>query len=362
MPPGIGHINPQILMRLLQQQQGGQGPPLTPITPQRITQGIERGAPPQAQQQPGGFSGFMQKPGVIDMLLSTGSALLAQSDQPGSLGGALGRALPVGMQALQQGQQNAALDEVFKDAPPEMQQLVRGLPLAAKAQMALQMMQRQAPEPVVVGAGDRLVDRTTGNVLLGTEIDTDYSYHMVGDNTIAVMSNGQLVDQFSFEGAEDVDFSDVSSLRKEFEGSIGEIDDAVAAYSKVVEAGTGDQTPAKDIALVFNYMKTIDPGSIVRESEFATAQNAAGVPAIVRNIWNRVLEGTRLGVDQRREFVASARGQLASQVPVYEGRRDFYRSIAERNRFNVDDVIRDPFEGVELGGGRPDPLGIRGGG
>jgi len=38
----------------------------------------------------------------------------------------------------------------------------------------------------------------------------------------------------------------------------------------------------------------LDPGSVVRESEFATAQNAAGVPDQVRNMYNKVLSGTRL--------------------------------------------------------------------
>lgn len=130
MPPGIGFINPQIIMRAMQQR-----------------------AP---QQGPGGLTGFLQKPGIRDALLATGSALLAQSDQPGSLGGALGRALPMGVQAYQQGQQSAALDEAFADAPESMRRLMAGLSMTQRQGLAgnLLMQQMSPGEGFTLGPGD----------------------------------------------------------------------------------------------------------------------------------------------------------------------------------------------------------------
>lgn len=59
---------------------------------------------------------------------------------------------------------------------------------------------------------------------------------------------------------------------------------------------------AGDIGLIFNYMKTLDPGSTVREGEFATAANAGGVGTKVLNLYNKVISGERLTPEQRGAF------------------------------------------------------------
>jgi hypothetical protein len=51
-------------------------------------------------------------------------------------------------------------------------------------------------------------------------------------------------------------------------------------------------------------MKILDPTSVVREGEQATAQNAEGVDARTRNIFNRLLTGERLTKGQRQDFVS----------------------------------------------------------
>lgn len=67
-----------------------------------------------------------------------------------------------------------------------------------------------------------------------------------------------------------------------------------------------EKTAAGDLALIFNYMKMLDPGSVVREGEFATAQNTAGVPDRLRNVFNRLLSGERLSPKQRKSFISQA--------------------------------------------------------
>jgi len=59
--------------------------------------------------------------------------------------------------------------------------------------------------------------------------------------------------------------------------------------------------------MIFAYMKMLDPGSVVREQEFANAQNAAGVPDQVRNAYNKALRGERLNPEQRAQFLSSAK-------------------------------------------------------
>jgi hypothetical protein len=69
---------------------------------------------------------------------------------------------------------------------------------------------------------------------------------------------------------------------------------------------------AGDLSIIFSYMKLLDPPSSVREGEQATAQNAAGIPAQVRNWYNRVMTGERLAPEQRNDFVKQAFGIYTS--------------------------------------------------
>jgi hypothetical protein len=50
-------------------------------------------------------------------------------------------------------------------------------------------------------------------------------------------------------------------------------------FQKIKNASNNETaTAASDISLLFAYMKMLDPKSIVRESEFAMAQNMGSLP------------------------------------------------------------------------------------
>jgi hypothetical protein len=89
---------------------------------------------------PSGLAALLARPGIRDALLATGSALMAQSNQPGSIGSALGQALPMGFQAFQQGKQEAEIDALLESAPPEMKRLLKALPAQARVAALLSMM------------------------------------------------------------------------------------------------------------------------------------------------------------------------------------------------------------------------------
>ena len=92
-------------------------------------------------------------------------------------------------------------------------------------------------------------------------------------------------------------------FRKEYSDQTKGYQEVKSAYGRVLAS---DQTAAGDIALIFNYMKMLDPGSVVREGEFATAQNAGGVDAKVYNLYNKLMTGERLKPDQRKMFTKQA--------------------------------------------------------
>lgn len=131
MPPGIGYGNQPFL---------GRRQHSTPDWQQNVNVGRAPG--------PSGLTRILQQPGLSDALIAAGTSLLSQSDQPGNLAGALGRSIPVGVQAFRQGQQRSALDQAMEGAPPEMQNLLRALPQGQQAPALFSMMQGQQEEEV----------------------------------------------------------------------------------------------------------------------------------------------------------------------------------------------------------------------
>lgn len=98
---------------------------------------------------------------------------------------------------------------------------------------------------------------------------------------------------------------------------------------------------ASDIAMIFAYMKILDPNSVVRETEFATAQNAAGVPDRIKNVWNRILEGQRLNPQQRQDFLNQARSIAKRQTGQYQRTLDQYKGVADRSGVDFRNVVVD---------------------
>ena len=98
--------------------------------------------------------------------------------------------------------------------------------------------------------------------------------------------------------------SDVTKNVRAIEESTGKM--KAAAKSKTVQ---GDQ------ALIFTWMKTLDPTSTVREGEYATAKDSTLIPAWAMDLYNKSVDGTLLLDTERTKFLQAAEGQLgASRV------------------------------------------------
>jgi hypothetical protein len=128
------------------------------------------------------------------------------------------------------------------------------------------------------------------------------------------------------------------TMRKEFD-NLPEVKNfkIVRAAKQQVEAlaRKKDASATDDIAIIFSYMRMLDPNSVVREGEFATAQNAAGIPQQIQNLYNRALQGNRLSFEQRQEM-----GRTAGRV--YIPLRDAYNEAANKYRGYAQDAGIDP--------------------
>lgn len=105
---------------------------------------------------------------------------------------------------------------------------------------------------------------------------------------------------------------------------------------------TAPKTGAGDIALIFSFMKVLDPGSTVREGEFATAANAAGVPSAIAGMYNRIIGGGKLAEGAREEITAAADKIWQKASERQSALTNQYAAIAKRGGMNVKNVIIDP--------------------
>lgn len=107
-----------------------------------------------------------------------------------------------------------------------------------------------------------------------------------------------------------------------------------------LQAAAKDPSAAGDLALIFAYMKLVDPGSTVREGEFANAQNSAGLDEKTRSIWNRALTGERLTPKVRADFVGQSEKLYKSHEQTFNATKALYTELANAYQLNPDRVTK----------------------
>lgn len=136
--------------------------------------------------------------------------------------------------------------------------------------------------------------------------------------------------------------SDVNTTRGKFVAESGDYLSMGGSLKKIL-AGAKEGTGAGDLSVVFSYMKTLDPTSTVREGEFANAENSAGIPAKVTNIYNKLLNGERLTNKQRRDFVSMAKELFKAAEPAQAERVRQYTNLAKQYGVSPDMIIYSPY-------------------
>jgi hypothetical protein len=130
------------------------------------------------------------------------------------------------------------------------------------------------------------------------------------------------------------------NLRKEFT-ALSKDYKAIQEGADRVRVGSELNNAVGDLSLIFGYMKLLDPGSVVREGEFANAENAQGVPDRIRNTWNKIMSGERLNPSSRQEFVAAANAPAGQQQSRHKRMIDQFTGISEAAGADPSRVIVD---------------------
>lgn len=138
------------------------------------------------------------------------------------------------------------------------------------------------------------------------------------------------------------DIKDVFGAHKEYYDQSKQYHLMGQALNKMLKSVQMDSA-AGDLGLIFGLMKALDPTSVVRESEQASAENAAGVPERIRNLYNKLINGERLSPKQRMDFLRQAQGMFQALEEEQAVRDKYFTGYAQRHGMNVDDVVANPY-------------------
>lgn len=193
---------------------------------------------------------------------------------------------------------------------------------------------RQRVELAKLGADLGLTQAQTAKTLKDTEkLSADLQ------KSALELATGGGIDpekRFKFEG----------DLRKEYSDQTKGFQETREAYERIKAS---QDNAVGDLSLIFAYMKMLDPGSVVREGEFATAEKAAGVPERILNIYNKTLAGERLSSGQRETFKGQAKSLLDAAQKREKTVRAGIDNVIKSYRLNPDNVF------FEVGEAPPKP-------
>jgi hypothetical protein len=94
-----------------------------------------------------------------------------------------------------------------------------------------------------------------------------------------------------------------------------------SAYGQITDS-LKSNSPAGDLAAATKFMKLLDPGSVVRESELAMAMAASGALDRARNYAELRISGKKLTPDQRKDFQQLSDQLFGTATTVYNAKRN----------------------------------------
>lgn len=147
-------------------------------------------------------------------------------------------------------------------------------------------------------------------------------------------------------------------LRKEY-NTLPEVKDfksqtsAFASLQSAAQRAQGEKNGAADIALVFAFMKTLDPTSTVREGEFAAAAKSGSFGETIANIVSKIENGEILTDEQRAKFVETAARIYSGGRNSYRDTLDIYQGIAADQGLDINRTVPNYEPTAPLVSGRP---------
>lgn len=212
---------------------------------------------------------------------------------------------------------------------------------AQQAAVKAKYAEREAVDAIVKRASDLgLTKAQTNEVLAKT-------------NKLGVETKKAVLELENFKKTGGADpakvFEQEEKLRKEYQDRTKVYGELGTTFSNI-NASAKAKTGPGDIALITGFMKMLDPGSVVRETEFATARDTAGLYERLLNTSQKLQSGQLFTLDskQRQEYVDLAQQYLKAAQKKADQDRKALSAVVTNYKLNPDNV----FGPEPVGGGR----------
>lgn len=94
-------------------------------------------------------------------------------------------------------------------------------------------------------------------------------------------------------------------LRSDYKNDVKAFREVEDAH-RIIKGALKNPSPANDMAAATKFMKLLDPGSVVRESELAMAMQTTGMVDRISNYHSMLMSGQKLTPQQREDFSKAA--------------------------------------------------------
>ena len=143
--------------------------------------------------------------------------------------------------------------------------------------------------------------------------------------------------------AERAGFNQAAELRKEFQGQSKNFQQVRDSFNRI-QTSAQSPTPAGDLSMLYNYMKMLDPGSVVRESEFRSAATAKPMLERLGLSWDAigsVWNGNKMTPGMRQDFLNRANQLYSAEAQQHGQRVNEYKRLSTGYGINPSNVITD---------------------
>lgn len=111
--------------------------------------------------------------------------------------------------------------------------------------------------------------------------------------------------------------------------------------ASIVFSAAKDPTPFGDHAMIFAYMKVVDPGSTVREGEYQQVEGTGSLGDRAKQMYNMVLDGQRLTPEQRADIVTTVNDMYKSRLSGHQQLINSFKEEAKRYGYDESEFIRN---------------------
>lgn len=128
-------------------------------------------------------------------------------------------------------------------------------------------------------------------------------------------------------------FNQENTLRSQFLNQSKDFAETATAYQRIIDSSK-EPSAAGDLALIFNYMKMLDPGSTVREGEFANAAASGSYGDRFQAAAQKIVTGQRLDDSMRQDFVNRATDLYQGQMARHQSREKEFQGMGSAYGFS----------------------------